>query len=109
MTIDEGFNESQQAQSSVFQEIVDEHSEEIAKINEALVGISTMFKDMATLIVDQGSLVDQIDFNLDLAERDVESAVGHLENAAERQRKKKMNYCILLPGNCGVYFDYCLF
>ncbi|KAL0211935.1 hypothetical protein RCL1_005561 [Eukaryota sp. TZLM3-RCL] len=93
---DPGFSESQTAHALLFSELVAEHTQDVSKITDQLNSISIIFKDMAALVVEQGSLIDQIDYNLLQAENETSSAVRHLENAADRMKRKRLNYCIAL-------------
>ncbi|KAL0208604.1 hypothetical protein P9112_011191 [Eukaryota sp. TZLM1-RC] len=94
--VDIGFTENQNAQATLFADLVEEHSTEINNITEQLENIAGIFRDMSALVVEQGSLIDQIDVNIEMAEKDTASALNHLENAADRLRRKRLNYCIML-------------
>ena len=63
----------------------------IAKLGE-------IFKDLAHLVTEQGSILDRIDYNLELAVENVESGNVQLAQAAKHQKSasKRALVCILI-------------
>lgn len=45
--------------------MVAERDEEIRKIAESIQELSTIFKELAVLVIDQGTILDRIDFNME--------------------------------------------
>ena len=44
---------------------VEQRDEEIRKIVESLAGLQGIFKDLANLVADQGTILDRIDYNME--------------------------------------------
>jgi syntaxin 16 len=40
--------------------------QEIQRIAKSIVDLSTVFKDMASMVIDQGTVIDRIDYNMEL-------------------------------------------
>lgn len=53
-----------------------------------------MFKELATLVVDQGTVLDRIDYNMDLVIERTERGMQELEKAEEYQKSNRPIKCI---------------
>jgi len=42
-----------------------DREQEIEKVSEAIRDLQTIFKELAVLIIDQGSIIDRIDYNME--------------------------------------------
>ena len=58
--------------------------------------LSEIFKDLSMMIVDQGTILDRIDYNLEMTEHHVEKAVENLTEASQSQKKARQKMCIYL-------------
>jgi t-SNARE complex subunit (syntaxin) len=56
--------------------LADERNKEICKLVASINELSTLFKEMGMLILEQGTLLDRIDYNL-------EQTIEHVERAKE--------------------------
>lgn len=56
-------------------------NEQIEKLFQSITKLSTIYKEMNQLVIDQGSLVDRIDYNIDETLKHTSKAVVHLEGA----------------------------
>ena len=57
--------------------------------------ISSMFTDMAILVEQQGELIDQIEYNVNMAKDRVDVGNTEIQKAIERQAKnRKMYMCM---------------
>lgn len=54
-----------------------------------------MFKDLATLIVDQGTMLDRIDANMEMVVQRVQGGVKELETAERYQKSARPVKCII--------------
>ena len=52
--------------------------------------LAQIFKDMQTLVMEQGSILDRIDYNIDLASTNVSTGKKSIVKANEYQKKKKI-------------------
>ena len=71
-----------------------ERDEEIRKIVESIEELSAIFKELAVLVIDQGTILDRIDYQMEQVVEQVEDGVQHLERAEEYQKSARPRYCI---------------
>ncbi|GAA5905308.1 t-SNARE syntaxin TLG2 [Sporobolomyces salmoneus] len=62
-------------------------STEISSIAQSITELSDLFKDLNSLVIDQGTLLDRIDWNVEQMGREVKSAVGELQQATRYQKR----------------------
>ena len=67
--------------SQVYAEIDRQRDEEINKLVASINGLTAIYKEMANLVLEQGTLVDRIDYNIDKALERTEKGVEHLRRA----------------------------
>lgn len=80
-----GFTE-QDVQSLLVEEMRQEHtSKEVKEILDSIQEIHGMFEDIHLLVVDQGTMLDRIDYNIDMARISASKAQIELEKAREHQ------------------------
>ena len=53
---------------------------EITKIVESIYSLNSIYKDLQTLVIEQGSLLDRIDENIERTVESVSSAKKHLQS-----------------------------
>lgn len=93
--------EQQQQQATITAEDLQEVQERentIRQLESDIVDVNMIFKDLATMVHEQGEMVDSIEVNVETAETDVVQGNTQLRQAREHQasaRKKKF-YCMLL-------------
>ncbi|GAA5841594.1 hypothetical protein JCM3766R1_006784 [Sporobolomyces carnicolor] len=62
-------------------------SNEISSIAQSITELSDLFKDLNSLVIDQGTLLDRIDWNVEQMGREVKSAIGELQQATRYQKR----------------------
>jgi syntaxin 16 len=63
---------------------MDQHkNEQIDKLFQSITKLSVIYKEMNQLVIDQGSIVDRIDYNVEATLKHTKKAVVHLEGANE--------------------------
>ncbi len=101
--IDPRFN-SQQILEVIAQENMSKEREAaITQVAESVTELADIFKEIQVLVIDQGTVLDRIDFNIEQAADRVGAAVVELNKANEYQKKSKTMlciYCLLLL--CGL-------
>jgi len=75
-TVTIGFNQQQLQVVDNMEDIVNERDEEITRIAKSIEELSQIFKELAVLVIDQGTILDRIDFNMEqVVERTQEGLV----------------------------------
>jgi syntaxin 16 len=67
---------------------------EIGRIAKSIQELATIFKELATLVIEQGTILDRIDYNMEQVVDRTERGVLELDKAEKYQRSNRANYCI---------------
>jgi len=54
-----------------------------------------LFKDLAVLLVEQGTILDRIDYNIESTRDNVERSINELEQAEQYQKKTGFKMCMV--------------
>jgi len=92
---DEGFNSMQLATLESHENIAAEREAEITKISESITELANMFKELAVLVIDQGTIIDRIDYNVEEVQRHTSDANKQLRKAHENAKNGKLMGCIV--------------
>lgn len=76
---------------------VAEHREkEVIKIVQSIADLHDIFKDLAQMVQEQGTVLDRIDYNVEQTQTRVTEGYKQLQRAEMYQRKNRKMYCILI-------------
>ena len=78
--------------------MVKEREREVIKISKSILELNTLFKDLAVLVVDQGTILDRIDFNIEQTSMRIKAAHRHVQKAYEGHKSRKMQCIVILAG-----------
>jgi syntaxin 16 len=90
-----GFNDRQIDMIQDIQEGLDQRDQEIMHIAKSINELSQIFKELAVLVIDQGTVLDRIDYNMEQVEDKVEQGLGELEKAREMSKKAGPLKCVV--------------
>ncbi|XP_057291520.1 syntaxin-16-like [Hydractinia symbiolongicarpus] len=93
---DKGFTTAQLQMVEENEQIVRQREEEISHIVRSIGDLNTIFKDLAMLIVDQGTILDRIDYNVEQASVQVEKGLQQLQKSEKHQKSSRKMLCILV-------------
>ncbi|XP_067929205.1 syntaxin-16-like [Watersipora subatra] len=80
---------------------VEQREQAIKHIAQSIVDLNIIFKDLAAMIVDQGTVLDRIDYNIEHTAVSVEEGHKQLVQAEKYQKKnRKMIVILVLAGIC---------
>jgi len=75
-------------------EIVQGRDQEIAKIAQSIEELGTIFKELAVLVIDQGTILDRIDYNMEAVVEHTKTGISQLERAEKSQKSARPMKCI---------------
>jgi syntaxin 16 len=64
-------------------EAITQRDREITSIAESITDLADLFKDLSGMVIDQGTLLDRVDYNIENMARDMEGAVQELKTATK--------------------------
>jgi len=96
MEIDTGFTTAQMQILDETEEIVNQRDEEITRIAKSIEELAQIFKELAVLVIDQGTILDRIDFNMESAVEHAKEGIVQLQKAEQHQKNALPLRCIVL-------------
>ncbi|XP_058084139.1 tlg2p-like protein a isoform X2 [Magnolia sinica] len=94
---DVGFNEYQMSKLKRSEAFTAEREREITQVVESVNELAQIMKDLSVLVIDQGTIVDRIDYNIQNVAASVEEGFKQLQKAEKIQRKGGMVMCTTPP------------
>lgn len=91
-----GFTEEQLLELEIEEAIVNERDQEITHIAQNIEELSQIFKELAVLVIDQGTLLDRIDYNMEQVVERTSQGVTQLMKAEENQKSSTSFRCIVI-------------
>jgi syntaxin 16 len=77
-------------------DLVSQREKEVVAVAKSIEELAGLFKDLSLLIVEQGSILDRIDYNCEQTVHNTEQAVQQLHGANESQKKMRSKLCMLV-------------
>lgn len=93
---DPRFSAQQTLQLVMAERQADERDKAITQVAESVGELAEIFKEIQVLVIDQGTILDRIDYNIEQAADRVGSAVVELHKANEYQKKSRTMLCIYI-------------
>ncbi|KAH1037717.1 hypothetical protein AAZX31_20G224600 [Glycine max] len=87
------FNEHQMAKLKNSEAFTVEREKEIQQVVESVNELAQIMKDLSVLVIDQGTIVDRIDYNIQNVATTVEDGLKQLQKAERTQKKGGMVMC----------------
>lgn len=92
--IDTGFTASQMEDLDLMESNVGQRSEDIAKIAQSISDLHGIFKELAVHVIDQGTVLDRIDYNIEQVVYQSQEANTQLRKAEQSQKNNRAMKCI---------------
>ncbi|XP_019640220.1 PREDICTED: syntaxin-16-like isoform X1 [Branchiostoma belcheri] len=93
---DRGFTPAQMQMVDENSEVVEEREREINKIVQSISDLNEIFRDLAQIVVEQGTVLDRIDYNIEQTATKVDSGLQQLQKAEKYQKKNRKMLLILV-------------
>ena len=74
---------------------VHSRDQEIAKIAQSIEELGSIFKELAVLVIDQGTILDRIDYNMEAVVESTKTGIKQLEKAEKSQKNARPLRCII--------------
>jgi len=94
--LDKGFNAEQLGMLVGVEELAVEREREITQIVQSIGELAQIFREMHVLVIEQGTILDRIDYNIEKVVTYTSEAVGELTQANKSQKAYGKKLCILL-------------
>lgn len=91
---DTGFTQAQITEVEIAEDLINERDQEIQRIATSITELATIFKELAVLVIDQGTILDRIDYNMEQVVEQTEKGIQELEKAEETQKNSRPMKCI---------------
>lgn len=75
---------------------VEQREREIQNIVKSISDLNIIFKELATMVTEQGTIVDRIDYNIEHTNIKVHDGLEQIKKAAIYQKNDKKMHCILI-------------
>lgn len=95
-TADFSFTESQLQEMEEMEQGASQRNSEISQIAASITDLHTVFKELAVLVIDQGSILDRIDYNIEQVVTQSSEANKQLQKAEESSKSNRAMKCIYL-------------
>jgi syntaxin 16 len=92
---DVGFTEGQLMELDDMEVNASQRSEEICQIASSISELHTIFKELAVLVIDQGSILDRIDYNIEQVVTQSKEANKQLQKAEKAQKSNRATKCLM--------------
>jgi len=76
--------------------VIDQREREIEEIAQGIIELSNIFQELQTMVIDQGSLLDRIDYNVEKTATEVKAADKELTVATDYQKRSVKRKIMLL-------------
>ncbi|XP_011309680.1 syntaxin-16 [Fopius arisanus] len=73
-----------------------EREQEVGHIVQSIADLNYIFKDLAAMVHDQGTILDRIDYNIEQTQCQVQEGYKQLKKADSYQRANRKLYCIMI-------------
>lgn len=76
--------------------LIAQREREIEDIAQGIIELANIFQELQTMVIDQGSMLDRIDYNVEMVNRDVKEADKELKVATNYQKRSMKRKIMLL-------------
>lgn len=93
--LQKGMTQEQVETIMLNQQLAEDRVREFERIFTSIKSLHEMFQDMNTLVIEQGAVLDRIDYNMNITHTRVQKARVELEKAADYQKAGGFKLCVL--------------
>eukprot|EP00027_Filamoeba_sp_ATCC50430_P004481 CAMPEP_0168553028 /NCGR_PEP_ID=MMETSP0413-20121227/7033_1 /TAXON_ID=136452 /ORGANISM="Filamoeba nolandi, Strain NC-AS-23-1" /LENGTH=317 /DNA_ID=CAMNT_0008583685 /DNA_START=126 /DNA_END=1079 /DNA_ORIENTATION=- len=100
LKFDVSFTEDQARMLAKTEDAILEREQQIMQIAKSINELAAIFKDLAILVVEQGTILDRIDYNIEQTEHNTKEAISQLQQASKSQKSYRNKLCMMLLCLC---------
>lgn len=93
---DNGFSAEQMRIVDDTSALVDERDAEIVKIAQNIEELAGIFKELSAMVIDQGTILDRIDYNMEMTVEHTKEGLVELQKAEDHQKNNLSVKCIIV-------------
>ena len=90
------FNSGQIQELESTEDLVAERDVEINRVAKSIEELAAIFKELAVLVIDQGTILDRIDYNMEMTNDHTKEGLVQLHKAEEYQKSAFPMRCIIV-------------
>lgn len=90
-----GVSQQQLAVVDDLQSEIQSRDKEISQIAKSIEELGSIFKELAVLVIDQGTILDRIDYNMEAVVEHTKTGIQQLEKAERSQKSARPMKCII--------------
>jgi len=91
-----GFTEEQMAQININAQDADQREKEIIGIAKSVNDLAQLFNELNVLVVQQGTVLDRIDYNIEQTVGQLRQAGQEIKKAEQYQKRSRSTMCIIV-------------
>jgi len=90
------FTPNQLAAAATMNAFVEQRAKDITQIAQSINELSALVKDISVLVIEQGSILDRIDYNVEQTDRNVTDAITDIGKAEKSQKSYRNKLCMFM-------------
>jgi syntaxin 16 len=94
--LDTGFTAEQMQRFKDKDDQISQREKDVIQIAKSIQELAEIFNDLNMLVIDQGTILDRIDYNIEQSSVHIDEGYKELVKANTQQKKMRTKYCILL-------------
>jgi len=94
--LDRRLNQQAQMLAEDNSRFVEQREKEIQSIVKSISDLNSIFKELATMVTEQGTIIDRIDYNIENTNIKVHDGLEQIKKAAMYQKNDRKMYCIVI-------------
>ncbi|ETO20406.1 hypothetical protein RFI_16810 [Reticulomyxa filosa] len=94
--IEQGFSKAQLQQLETIERSCNDRTREIIHIAKSVNELSQLFKELSVLIVEQGSILDRIDYNVEQTVMHLQAAHEHIKQADKYHKQSRSTLIVIV-------------
>lgn len=94
--VDPGFSQSQLQQANLMEALVEGRDSEVIRVVSSISELAQIMKDLSVLVIEQGTVLDRIDYNLEQTASRIDQGVRQLKRADRAQRRGLVASCVMI-------------